>query len=240
MKVTQSHDGEKNRRRHFLASRDTHRSTNIIDDHPPLVRHSPLTTRNGTILEEKDDFKYLGSWVDESQKDIRVRKGLAWKALNDMDRIWKSSMNPALKKRFFVATVESILIYGCESWAMNDAMEKSLNGTYTRMLRKALNIHWSSHTTNEELYGELPAVADKIAAKRLQLAGHCHRHPELSTQKLVLWEPTHGHRGRGRPRTSFVDTLKKDTGAKSATELASLMEDRCVWRNHVHARRVAK
>ena len=204
-----------------------------IDEHPPLV------TRNGTTLEQKEDFKYLGSWVDESLKDIRIRKGLAWKALNDMDRIWKSNMNPGLKKRFFVATVESILIYGCESWAMNSAMEKSLNGTYTRMLRRALNVHWSSHTPNEELYGELPAVADKIAAKRLQLAGHCHRHPELSTQKVLLWEPTHGHRGRGRPRTSFVDTLKRDTGAKSVSELASMMKDRRVWRNHVHSRRVA-
>ena len=210
-----------------------------IDGHPPLVRHSPLCTRNGTVLEQKSDFKYLGSWVDESSKDIRVRKGLAWKALNDMDRIWKSNMNPGLKKRFFVATVESILIYGCESWAMTGAMEKSLNGTYTRMLRKIQNVHWSSHTTNEVLYGELPAIADKIAAKRLQLAGHCHRHPELSTQKILLWEPKHGQRGRGRPRTSYVDTLKKDTGAKSTSELASLMEDRDVWRSHVHSRRVA-
>ena len=210
-----------------------------IDDHPPLVRHSPLVTRSGTVLEQKNDFKYLGSWVDESLKDIRVRKGLAWKALNDMDRIWKSNMDPGLKKRFFVSTVESILIYGCESWALNESMEKSLNGTYTRMLRKALNVHWSSHTTNEALYGKLPAVADKIAAKRLQLAGHCHRHPELSAQKVLLWEPQHGHRGRGRPRTTYVDTLKRDTGAKSTSELATLMEDRKVWRNHVHSRRVA-
>ena len=67
--------------------------TYSIDDHPPLSRHSPLSTRNGTVMEEKSDFKYLGSWVDESVKDIIVRKGLAWKALNDMNRVWKSIMN---------------------------------------------------------------------------------------------------------------------------------------------------
>ena len=197
-----------------------------IDAHPPLVRHAPLVTRNGTTLEEKEDFKYLGSWVDESEKDIRIRKGLAWKALNDMDKVWKSNLNPELKKRFFVATVESILIYGCESWALNDRTERILNGTYTRMLRRVMNVHWSSHTTNEQLYGELPVLTDKIAARRLRLAGHCFRHPELSTQKVVLWEPTHGQRGRGRPRTTFVDTLKRDTGTTSASELAVLMSDR--------------
>ena len=156
-----------------------------------------------------------------------------------MDRIWKSNMDPGLKKRFFVAVVESILIYGCESWAVNESMEKSLNGSYTNMLRRVLNRHWSSHTTNKELYGKLPAVADKIAARRLQLAGHCHRHPELSAHKALLWEPRHGHRSRGRPRTTYVDTSKRYTGAESISELSTLMEDQEVWRNHVRSRRVA-
>ena len=156
-----------------------------------------------------------------------------------MDKTWKSKLSPGVKKRFFVATVESILLYGCEAWALNKAMEKSLDGTYTRMLRKALNIHWSSHTPNEQLYGDLPRLSDKIAARRLQLAGHCHRHPELPAQKLVLWEPTHGQRGRGRPRTDFIEVLKRDTGAQNSSELAVMMEDRDVWRAYVKARRLA-
>ena len=196
----------------------------------------PLCTQDGTALEYKDDFKYLGSWVDSSEKDIAVRKALAWKALNGMTKIWTSDMKPDLKKRFFLSTVESILLYGCESWSLTETQEKSLNGTYTRMLRKALNIHWSAHVTNENLYGKLPPVSSKIAARRLQLAGHCFRHPELSAQKLILWEPSHGQRGRGRPRTNYVDTLKRDTGATDAKELASLMEERTVWRKHVGSR----
>jgi hypothetical protein len=196
----------------------------------------PLCTSDGTTLEYKDDFKYLGSWVDDSAKDISVRKALAWKALNGMSKIWTSNMNTGLKKRFFLATVESILLYGCESWSLTEKIEKQLDGCYTRMLRKALNVHWSAHMTNAELYGKLPKLSDKIASRRLQLAGHCHRHPELSTQKLVLWEPNRGHKGRGRPKTNFVDTLKRDTGAKNTKELATLMEDRDVWRSLVNAR----
>ena len=154
-----------------------------------------------------------------------------------MTKISKSALNPDLKKRFFVATVESILLYGCESWAMTDTMEKSLSSTYTRMLRKALNVHWSSHTTNKELYGKLPRVDIKIAERRLRLAGHCYRHPELSTQKLLLWEPTHGKRRQGRPKATYVDTLMRDTGATSAHDLATLMGDRDVWRAMVKSRR---
>ena len=102
-----------------------------------------------------------------------------------MTKIWKFNMSKDLKIRFFIATNASILLYGCDSWALSKAQEKSLDGTYTRMLRKVLNIHWSSHIPNHQLYGELPAVSNKVASRRLQLAGHCYRHPELSTQKLV-------------------------------------------------------
>ena len=162
-----------------------------------------------------------------------MRKALAWKALNGMSSIWKSSMSRDVKIRFFLATVESILLYGCESWTLTVAQEKALDGTYTWMLRTALNIHWSSHTTNEVLYGKLPRLSDKIASRRMQLAGHCYRHPELSTQKLVLWDPTHGQRGRGRPRTTYVDTLLRDSGATTTEELATLMAERKIWRGLV-------
>ena len=68
------------------------------------------------------------------------------------------------------------------------------------------------------------------------IAGHCYRHPELSTQKLVLWEPTHGHRGRGRPNITYIDTLKRDTGAFEACEIAALMTDKRLWKDLVVAR----
>ena len=109
---------------------------------------TPLHTADGTELEWVDDFKYLGSWVESSEKDVNIRKALAWKALNGMANIWKSNMCKELKMRFFIATIESILLYGCETWTLTVKQEKSLNGTYTRMLRKVHNIHWTSLTNN--------------------------------------------------------------------------------------------
>ena len=165
-----------------------------------------------------------------------MRKAQAWRALNDMNTIWSSNMSQELKRRFFTATVESILLYGCEAWTTTTAQETSLDGTYTRMLRKAMNIHWSSKTTNKVLYGGMPAVSDKIASRRLQLAGHCYRHPELCANQVLLWEPNHGQRGRGRPRVTFLDVLKRDTGAASTEELATLMSNRAAWKSHVASR----
>ena len=79
-------------------------------------------------IERSEDFKYLGSHVMSSSKDIKVRKGKAWKALNDLSKIWKSDIARQVKARFFFATVESILLYGCETWTLTPSMEKSLDG----------------------------------------------------------------------------------------------------------------
>ena len=106
--------------------------------------------------------------MESTEKDIAVRKALSWRSLNGMSRTCKSDMSRNLTIRFFIATIESILHYECESWTLAEAMECYLDGTYTRMLRKALNIHWSSHISNIELYGELPRISNKIASRGLQ------------------------------------------------------------------------
>ena len=99
------------------------------------------------------------------------------------------------------------------------------------MLRKVLNVKWSSHTTSAELYVDLPPVGNKIAARRMQLAGHCHRHPEMSAHKL--WQPTHGPWTRGRPHQNFVEVLREDAGGVMTKELGTLMDNRTVWKRHV-------
>ena len=200
------------------------------------VAPDPILTNGGIALEEVEDFKYLGSWVNSSERDIKTRKALAWKALNSMKRVWKSNVSNELKTRLFIATVESVLLYGCESWTFTSALERSLDGCYTRMLRAALNISWQSFVPNKELYGTLPRISDKVAWRRLGLAGHCFRHKELLAGELVLWEPTHGRRGRGRPSATFIDTLKRDLGTDDKLELEVCMTSQEDWR----ARRAAR
>ena len=147
--------------------------------------------------------------------------------------MWKSSLNRKIKIRLFVATVETVLLYGSNTWSLTEKLTKQLDGTYTKMLRMVQNISWQSHTTNEVLYGHLPKVSEKIAERRLGLAGHCVRHPEEIASNLILWEPTHGRASPGGQTLDFVDQLLKDTGLVSTKELRSAMQDRDVWRGFV-------
>ena len=171
-----------------------------------------------------------------SAKDIKIRKVKAWTALNDMSRVWKSEISRNVKARFFFATVESVLLYGSETWTLTPALEKSLDGCYTRMLRAAFNISWQDHLTNDELYLNIPRVSEKVRSRRHRLAGHCYRHPELPAHQVLLWQPTHGRRSRGRPAASFTKTLMKEAQAESMEELQHLLGDRDLWRTVSGAR----
>ena len=126
------------------------------------VENPEIRTLDGTVLEVVKDFNYLGAWIASTQNDIRIRRARAWSALHSMNRVWKSGMNSNLKRRLFVTTVESVLLYGCEAWALTVKDEKALDGVYTRMLRAALNVSWEEQMRNTELYGYLPRLSDTI------------------------------------------------------------------------------
>ena len=196
-----------------------------------------LHSIDGTCIKRSEDFKYLGSWIRDSKRDIKVRKAKAWNACHGLRNIWTSKLRDELKARLFVATVETVLLYGCESWTLTKDMERSLNGTYTRMLRMALNKNqYLLNMNNATLYGigKLPILSTKIAERRLRLAGHAARHPELTLNKVLLWEPLHGTSRRGRPKQTFVDVLRRDTGLRETSEMSTLMADRVEWRNDIH------
>ena len=203
-----------------------------------------MTTIDGNIIKQaiveatqEQDFNYLGSWVDSKERDISSRKAKAWQALNKMDNIWKSQLSRTIKLLLFLATVVSILLYGSETWSLTVAEEKRLDGTYTRMLRKVLNISWKDKITNRELYGEAEKLSTIIQRRRLQLAGHVYRDENSPARHLVTWIPKHGKTTQGRPTGTYIDTLLRDTGLHDVNELEKCMGDRDVWRQFSSRRR---
>ena len=199
---------------------------------------TPIIGKSGGVIKVVDNFKYLGGWMHSTEKDFEIRKALAWSSCHKLQKIWKSDMNRKLKVRLFLTTVESVLLYGSETWSINKTLQKRLDGCYTRMLRMALNISWEAKLTNEQLYGELPPVSSKVAYRRMLIAGHCVRHKEEEASKLVLWQPVQGKRKRGRRAVTYIDTLIEDTGLGSINELKTAMLDREGWRRRATFRRV--
>ena len=126
-----------------------------------------------------------------------------------MQSIWKSKLNEGIKRNFFRAAVESVLVYGSVTWTLTQSIEKKIDGAYTRMLRDVTNTSSRYHLTNEQLYiyGGIPNIIKSIRMQRLRLAGHCWSSKDELSSDLILWQPHHGKRKRGRPAKTYIDQL---------------------------------
>ena len=169
------------------------------------VQDTVLKTVNNENIKKVDNFKYLGAWIDDTANDVKVRKALAWKSCNILNKIWKWSLCKSLKLRIFLTLVGSVVLYGSETWTLTKCLEKSIDGTYTRLLRPVFNVSWSDHLTKSEHYGNLPKVTEKKRERRQVLAGHCVRHSEEVASNLALWKPSHGKPNREREKKTYLD-----------------------------------
>ena len=56
-----------------------------------------LKTQDDEVIEFVEKFKYLGSWINDSEHDFKVRKASAWIACNKIRKVWTSKL-PRAKK----------------------------------------------------------------------------------------------------------------------------------------------
>ena len=186
----------------------------------------------GSVINEVEDFKYLGSYIRSTKIDVNIMIDKVWAVLNSMNTIWKSKLSTNLKRHFFRAAVESVLVYGSVTWTLTASLEKNIDGTYTRMLRAVTNKSWRYHLTNEQLYGNIPKISKSIRIQRMTFAGHCWRSKYEVASDLILWQPQNGNRSRGRPAKTCIDQLRDDTDLLTTDEIKTAMNDREGWKKY--------
>ena len=130
------------------------------------------------------NYVYLGSYISSSEKDFTTRKGKAWTACNVINKILSSNLDNVFKLKFFKAVVEPIHLYGYETWTLSKKLEKSLDGTYTRLLMRVQNISWK--TLPYQTSTNLPPVSRLVQARRVRFAGHCFRAEHEVISDLLL------------------------------------------------------
>ena len=105
----------------------------------------------GQKLETVQSFKYLGSVVTDegSKQEILSRIVQTIGALTKLKTIWKDK-NIALssKIRLMLCLVISIFLYACETWTLKAELEKKIQATEMRCVRRHFGISYRDHVTN--------------------------------------------------------------------------------------------
>ena len=100
----------------------------------------------GTYMSFTPTFKYLGtviSWDLREVKDIEARIKAANKLFGSAKAtFWSNSRVPfALRMRFYKAIMVNVLLWGCESWAIQSKEVQALRVFQFRCLRSILKIN---------------------------------------------------------------------------------------------------
>ncbi|VDP85163.1 unnamed protein product [Schistosoma mattheei] len=107
-----------------VAAASTAGDLNIHKGKSKVLRYNTACNNRITVdaeaLEDVKTFTYLGSIIDEhgeSDADVKARIGKARAAYLQLKNIWNSrQLSTNIKVRIFNINVETVLLYGAETW----------------------------------------------------------------------------------------------------------------------------
>jgi hypothetical protein len=156
------------------------------------AEHGRLLLQNREI-KKVEDFKYLGSKVSSTESDFKNRKALAWCAYWKLEKIWKGRhIPPALKGKIFMASVISVLLYGCEAWIVSKELESKINSFATTCYRMWLGMKPVDRIRLDEIYKKVnqKPLIEILRQRQLVWVAHALRRKDNEPAKIfALYEP---------------------------------------------------
>ncbi|KAH1202990.1 RNA-directed DNA polymerase from mobile element jockey [Glycine max] len=191
------------------------------------------------IIPHVTRFKYLGSVIQddgEIEGDVNHRIQAGWMKWRKASGVLCDAKVPIkLKGKFYRTAVRPAILYGTECWAIKSQHENKVGVAEMRMLRWMCGKTRQDKIKNEairERVGVAPIV-EKMVENRLRWFGHVERRPVDSVMRRVdQMERRQTIRGRGRPKKTIREVIKKDLELNDLDR--SIVLDRTLWRKLIH------
>jgi hypothetical protein len=186
---------------------------------------------SGVAITQVEDFTYLGTNIADSQSAFHIRRGMSWAAAKSLQPIFNSNASVEVKVNLFRATVEQVLLYGCEALTITPSFSRVVDGTYARLLRYAIGIVWPKTMSTITLRDttRCPRANQIIRSRRLRLIGHVLRAGgKQVVAALLQTSPTEKFRRGGHRRILYETILHQDLAMLQAT--MDMAQNRADWR----------
>ena len=195
-------------------------SANILSEDPTTSTGPMVFHLRGHALEEVDKFKYLGSICSTNlsmQPETASRLSRAAGAYHRLKRlkVWgDKDISKGVKLIMYKATVQSTLLYACESWAVPVSFEK-LEVFQMRCLRSLCGISMLDRISNVEIRErcKMPQVSDLLKYRRLKWLAHVARMDPTRIPLQLMISTMLGTGPRGTPLKSWNEYVRDDLDA---------------------------
>lgn len=190
-------------------------------------------------VQKSEHFRYLGSIIQnegEIGEDVNHRIKAGWVKWRGASSILCDRRIPLrLKGEFYRTAIRPAILYGTECWAARQQHLHKVSVAEMRMLRWMCGKTRKDRIRNEnirERVGVAP-IEDKMRENRLRWFGHVQRRPLTApVRKSDIVQIEGNARGRGRPKLTWVELVKKDMVACDLTEEMTL--NRAEWKHRIH------
>jgi len=184
-------------------------------------------------LEGVEKFCYLGDMIGAGggvEEASRARVRCAWAKFRELSPILTArGASLKVKGKVYRACVQSVLVYGSETWAMKVDDTRRLERTERMMVRWMCGVTLKNRVASVDLYRRLGVeeVDDVVRRGRLRWFGHLERknvNDWVSSCRSMVVE---GDKCRGRGKKTWMECVKSDMRVRGLK--LEWAQDRAKW-----------
>ena len=195
-------------------------------------------------LEIVDKFCYLGDMIGYgggAEEASRTRVRCAWAKFRSlMPILTMRGASAKMKGKIYRACVQSVMVYGSETWASKIEDMRRLERTERLMVRLMCGVTLKDKKCSEELLDHLgiESVLDVVRRGRLRWFGHLERMNTEDWVSACRVMEVEGRRGCGRGRKTWQECINEDMKVLKVKREDA--QDRVTWRRAILGNRLTR
>lgn len=223
-----------------LKADSSYKCATCLSGGPVKMSVKELTVGTDGKLECVERFCYLGDMISAgggAEDAARARVRCAWNKFRELSPILTTrGASLRLKGKIYKACVQSVMVYGSETWAMKVDDMQRLERAERMMMRWMCGVSLKDRVRIEDLRQRLcsDSVSDVVRRGRLRWFGHVERKSADDWVSACRNLVVEGVRGRGRGRKTWNECVKDDLGKLGLTREDA--QDRFAWRVGVYGK----